>query len=136
MAIGAAPFLYVCYLALKQRDELQKWNESSEFVLKNRMEDIERLREELKLARVGFGFRDSGPPLKQAEIMDALERTDPKEPLWLAVQSVMEMQLRRELESALAPAQTAEGRAFNNGRAAAVEDLRAMLLQKWAEARV
>ena len=59
---------------------------------------------------------------------------DEQTPLWAAIHLLIDIMERDELAMALRPGLDANDRAYNNGRAAAVADVRSMLVQQWTKA--
>lgn len=84
-----------------------------------------------------LGFRSQLKllPGDETEIASGLQLVDERHPVWMAVHRLIDVMERDEQTVALRPAQSAEDRAYNNGRAACVADVRAMLLQQWVKAR-
>jgi len=68
-------------------------------------------------------------------IAAALLVVDERHELWRAIHALLDIMERDELANAVGPTLTADQRHYNSGRAAALADVRAMLLQQWSQAR-
>jgi hypothetical protein len=90
-----------------------------------------------QLERV-LAFRRTPHPSddKENSISHALMFVDDNDAQWLAIHRLIDIMDSEEQVLALRPSMDSDERAYNNGRAAAVADVRAMLLQQWAKARV
>lgn len=68
-------------------------------------------------------------------ILSALAHIDEKDSLWSAVHCLLDIMEREERGQALRPGLSAEDRSYNNGRAACMADVQAMLVQQWLRAK-
>jgi len=92
---------------------------------------------EVKRLEMALVFRRKleNPFLNEHSIAHALMFVDSDDAQWLAINRLLAIMDHEEQALALRPSMDSGERAYNNGRAAAVADVRAMLLQQWTKAR-
>jgi hypothetical protein len=99
---------------------------------------LERERAARKVLERTLAFRRPTERMADAghSISHALMFVDENDPQWLAIHRLINIMDSEEQVLALRPSMDSDERAYNNGRAAAVADVRAMLLQQWSKARI